>query len=939
MYTGSCGKSRMLTLLAVMIVLPLASGCDWIGSSTPQQHIQKAKDLQSKGDIRSSIIELKNALQKNPDNAEARLLLGESYVKMQQGADAEKELLWAQKLGLTRAVVLPALVKAVLLQGNLDRVLAESSKLTPDISKADQATILGLRGQAFIAKGQFDPAQQALEQALQIKADSLSALIGMAALHYNRRQYDAARLWAEKALKADSSSADAWSALGDLELAQGRLAEAEKAFDSAVKHRGIPYIEQIRRAQVRVQLKKFPEAAADIHALQEAGFKNHFYVNFVSGLNQLAQKKYQDAATAFEASYTAAPDFLNNRIYLAITHQMLGNNKQALNHAQYVFSVAPHSREAKSLLGSVLISSGEYSGAKDLLKKILADSPNDPQALGMMVNVAMLEGDTAKGMEYAKKLAVLEPDSKQVQDMLMVTKLVAGEALGEVISQVGKQSAASNDTFSQELMLALAAFRDSKLKEALERAKTLHARYPDKADPPKLMAACYLAAGQWDQGKTELEKVLKLQPNEPSVIRSLAKVETLQGNYQRVQTLLQPLLKKQPGDAEAAMLMATAEIRLGNPAVAFEVLEQATKSKPGDLALRSKLGAEYLYTGRADKILEITRDLTDAQFRQQPALLELRGKAQLLSGDSSSATSTFEKLTKITPNFAPAHFQYANALANRGDATRARKALEQAIKLDPHNLPARVGEIKIHVQFRELDQAKKALTKLRQEFGDRAEVLAIEGWFALGTGDFAGAEQKLAAALMKNPSSELVILTSRAQWAQKKQELALKVMRDWLKDHPNDVPVHLQLAGSYLGMGKEADALAEYGQIIKIAPKHVLTLNNLAWLNRDKAPKQAMDYAQQAYQLAPTDPYVLDTLGMLTLNTGDISHAASLLRVAAANAPTDPKIQLHLGSVLLQQKNSTEAQKILENLIKKYPDTSDAKEARALLVTLRSSGR
>ena len=102
-------------------------------------------------------------------------------------------------------------------------------------------------------------------------------------------------------------------------------------------------------------------------------------------------------------------------------------------------------------------------------------------------------------------------------------------------------------------------------------------------------------------------------------------------------------------------------------------------------------------------MLEITRSLTDAQYRQQPALLELRGKALLLSGDGASSASTFEKWTKITPNSAPAHFYYANALASRGDTARARKELEQAIKLDPHHLPARVGEIKMRVQLNELN--------------------------------------------------------------------------------------------------------------------------------------------------------------------------------------------------------------------------------------------
>ena len=756
----------------------------------------------------------------------------------------------------------------------------------------------------------------------------------MTALHAYQRQFDISRQWVDKALKADPASPEAWSALGDLEQAQGRLAEAEKAYDSAIKHRAAPFLDRAKRAQVRIQLKKYPEATADLKALQDAGLKDHPYVNYIAGLNYFAQQNYRDAAAAFQASYTAVPDFLPNRIYLATSQLLLGNSEQALGHAQQIAAAAPRSQAAQGLLGSVLLSRAEYEGAKDVLQKLLTKSPNDPQALGMLATVALREGDTAKGLEYAKKLAALEPDSKPAQDMLMLAKLMAGEAIDQTISQAGKQAAATGDVYTQEFMLALAAFRDGKLKQALESARALQARYPDKVDPPKLIAAVYLAAAQWDQGKAELEKVLKLQPGEPSTTRNLAKVETVKGNFKRVKELLQPLVKQQPGDAEAARLLATAEIRLGNPAAALDVLEQAYKSQPGDLNLLAELAQNRLKLGHAGKVVEMTRGLSDAQFRLQPALLELRGKAQLLTGDTVGATNSFEKLSRTFPNAAPAHFHYANALAARGEAARARKALEQAIKLDPRYLPARVGEIKMRVQFNELNQARKALAKMRQDFGDHAEVLGIEGWFLLGTGDFAAAEQKLLAALKKKPDTDLLLLSSRAQWAQNKQEPALKAMRDWLKDHPSDLAVHLQLADTFLSLGKETDAAAAYEQVVKIAPGHVTALNNLAWLNRDRDAKKAMGYAQQAYQLAPKDSIVLDTLGMLTLKNGDVSRAVSLLRDAAARAPDDMQIQVHLATALIQQDRAGEARKILKTVPKKAPNTPAAQEARKLLDTL-----
>lgn len=922
---------RHMTALAFAALLIL-SGCG--KDLTAAEHVSRAKDYIDKGKLRPALIELSSAVQEDPKSVEGRWLLAKVAVDLGEGPRAEKEIRKAMELGLNRASGQITLVKALLLQGDIDRLLQESSVFPTDISQADQAAILGLRGQAYIGKGQFDLAQQALDQALRIKADSLPTLIGMTALNASRRQYEVARQWADKALKADPASPEAWSVLGDLELAQGHLAESEKAFDQAIKHRATPYLEQIKRAQVRVQLKKYPEAAADIKALRDAGLKDHPYVNYVAGLNDFAQKHYQRALAEFEASYAANPDYLPNRIYLATTQIQLGNTEQALKQAQQVAAIVPGSTTAQGLLGSALISRADYQGAKDVLQRILSRSPNDPQVLGMMATVSLREGDTAKGVEYATKLAALEPDSKEAQDMLTVAKLMAGAALDNTIQTTGARAASAGDVYTSELMAALAAFRDGKLKQALESAKALQARYPAKVDPLKLMAAVYLAAGEWDQGKAELEKALKLQPNEPSSLRNLAKVEAIKGNFQRAKELIQPLVKQQPGDVEAAQILAGVETRLGNPSDALVVLEQASKSRPDDLNLLAGLAQTRLKLGRVAQVVEMTGGLSDAQFRQQPILLELRGKAQLLTGDNIGATRSFEKLTQLVPNSAPAQFYYANALASRGDAAHARKALEQAIKLDPRYLPARVGEIKMRVQYKELDRARKALTKLRQDFGDRVEVLGIEGWFALGTGDFATAEQKLSAASRKRPDSDLLLLATRAQWAQKKYEPALQALRGWLKDHPKDVSVQMSLGDAYMNIGKDAEAAAVYEQVVKLVPDSVPALNNLAWLNRDRAPQRAMDFGQQAYQLAPKDPNVLDTLGMLTLKNGDTGRAVSLLREAVARAPNDAQIKVHLATALIQQGRTAEAQKTLEAVKNNAASLPAAQEARKLLDTL-----
>ncbi len=86
-----------LTAFALAVSLAALPGCSKEASS--QKSLALAKQAQAKGDTKAAVIDLKNALQKDPENRDARLLLGKLYDEMGDGASAEKELREASRLG------------------------------------------------------------------------------------------------------------------------------------------------------------------------------------------------------------------------------------------------------------------------------------------------------------------------------------------------------------------------------------------------------------------------------------------------------------------------------------------------------------------------------------------------------------------------------------------------------------------------------------------------------------------------------------------------------------------------------------------------------------------------------------------------------------------------------------------------------------------------
>src|SRR5664279_6063372 len=104
--------SRTLAI-AGLLAMTLA-GC---GKETPQALIDSAKAFSAKGDYNAATIQLRTVLQKQPDNAEARFLLGQALNEEMDYVTAEKELRKALEHGYTGDGVYPALAQALLGQG------------------------------------------------------------------------------------------------------------------------------------------------------------------------------------------------------------------------------------------------------------------------------------------------------------------------------------------------------------------------------------------------------------------------------------------------------------------------------------------------------------------------------------------------------------------------------------------------------------------------------------------------------------------------------------------------------------------------------------------------------------------------------------------------------------------------------------------------------
>jgi Flp pilus assembly protein TadD len=101
-------------------------------------------------------------------------------------------------------------------------------------------------------------------------------------------------------------------------------------------------------------------------------------------------------------------------------------------------------------------------------------------------------------------------------------------------------------------------------------------------------------------------------------------------------------------------------------------------------------------------------------------------------------------------------------------------------------------------------------------------------------------------------------------------------------------------------------------------------------LQQNKDP-QALEYAEKAHQLAADNPAVLDTLGSILIEQGNTTRGLPLLRKAVSLAPDMPDIRYHLALGLIKANDKASARKELEQLVGTGKNFADIGEARALL--------
>ncbi len=307
-------------------------------------------------------------------------------------------------------------------------------------------------------------------------------------------------------------------------------------------------------------------------------------------------------------------------------------------------------------------------------------------------------------------------------------------------------------------------------------------------------------------------------------------------------------------------------------------------------------------------------------------VLYAAAQAQQAAGESNQAIATYNKIAQLRPGSPAPFLRIAEVKLAAKDTDAALLSLRKALAVKPDFVEAQRTLIAVHLQA---NQTKEALAVARDVQKQRPKESAgylFEGDFHLSRKAWTEAVTVYRAGLKQSKTTDLAVRLDAALRAGGREAEADKFAATWLKENPKDIPFRSHMAQNALTKKDLGTAAREYKLILESNPNDILALNNLAWVSGQLKDPKALDYAERAYAIAPRNPAIMDTLGMLLVQQGDSKRGIELLKEAVALAPNAGGIRLNLARALIKAGQKEAAKKELDVLAKlgeKFPAQSD----------------
>lgn len=425
-------------------------------------------------------------------------------------------------------------------------------------------------------------------------------------------------------------------------------------------------------------------------------------------------------------------------------------------------------------------------------------------------------------------------------------------------------------------------------RKAFERAAELD---PDSAAAHHGLGRVASQEGDWDGAIAELDRALELQPDATSIHHLLG------------------MAWRQKGDLDKARH----HLRLNEHGVVGfpDPLIDGLTAQVVAAQFHLKAGNEALRRGDAPRAVDEYRIAADEDPDYAPARYNL-ALALARTGREDEAVRELERTLAIDPDYRDAHYNLATLLAGRGDDAGAARHFEVAWRIDPQDGVARV---------------------------EWAEAL-------LRSGEPAAAAEQLAAVLKESPENQRARLALagalEAQGDAAGAQEAYRAVTQGSGPAEGRVTAHLRLAELFESQGRVDAAIGEYQAVLEADEDSTVAHRGLAsLLGRTGEFRKAAYHFSRLAEIDPRDEQAWFGRTMSLLLAGDEANARAGLEQSLVWLPSSMPLTHVLARILAASTNPAvrDGERALEMARRVFRAEPTLDHAQTVAMALAETGR
>ncbi|HZZ72976.1 MAG TPA: tetratricopeptide repeat protein [Pirellulales bacterium] len=326
---------------------------------------------------------------------------------------------------------------------------------------------------------------------------------------------------------------------------------------------------------------------------------------------------------------------------------------------------------------------------------------------------------------------------------------------------------------------------------------------------------------------------------------------------------------------------------------------EALKLEPNEAESLRARGVYYLLQDKPELALKDLEAAVKADPKQVDSF-EAEGLVLTILKKYDEAIAAFDKVIELAPEASVAYLHRARARFAKGDAKKALEDLNKAAEMDSDNAGVLLLRARVHQQLGDVKEAQADIEDALKDHPGASQAVGLQAILAAGNGDFQQAINDVQELRKIAPDNVQLTLQLASVYTLAKQfRHAIETYNDVLTADNKNFAGYRGRGDAYLSIGKQAEALSNYEEALKLEPEDTGILNNLAWVlctspdDKLRDGKRAIELAKKACDLTENkQAHILSTMAAAYAETGDWENAIKWSKMAVEAGAPDVKAEL-----------------------------------------------